>query len=216
MEWQSVAAVLFDFDMTLVDSSYIITECTNLLAEAKGLPRVTREELLKVIGLPIEESWRTLWGQFDESWLDFYRSNFRAREQTGFIQFPGTIEVPELLKEMGVKVGVVSNRRFAYMAVEHSGLAHLFDTVVGLEDVGNAKPHPESILLALERLGIEPAQTVYVGDTDIDMKTAVAANVRGIGMTTGAFEREQLLEVGATWVCDDLREIPNLLCIQNV
>ena len=51
-----IGAVLFDFDMTLVDSSYAITECTNLLADAKGLARVTREEILKVIGLPIEES----------------------------------------------------------------------------------------------------------------------------------------------------------------
>lgn len=216
MERQPVAAVLFDFDMTLVDSSYIITECTNLLADAKGLPRVTREELLKVIGLPIEESWRVLWGRFDETWLEFYRSNFREREQGGFIKFPGTIEVPELLKEMGVKVGVVSNRRFAHMAVEKSGLSHLFDTVVGLEDVGNPKPNPESVLLALERLGIEAAWAVYAGDTDIDMNTAVAANVRGIGMTTGAFEREHLLNAGATWVCDDMREIPGLLRIQNV
>lgn len=216
MEIQPVAAVLFDFDMTLVDSSYIITECTNLMAEAKGLPLVTREDLLKVIGLPIDESWRALWGRFDEEWLEFYRSHFREREQDGFIKFPGTIEVPELLKDMGVKVGVVSNRRFAYRAVEMSGLAHLFDTVIGLEDVSNAKPHPESLLLALERLGVEPAQAVYVGDTDIDMRTAAAAGVRGIGMTTGAFEGEQLTKAGATWVCDDLREIPDLFCIQNV
>lgn len=210
---RTVAAVLFDFDMTLVDSSYIITECTNLLADAKGLPRVKREDILKVIGMPIEETWRELWGRFDKTWLAFYRSNFREREQGGFIRFPGTVEVPERLRKMGVRVGVVSNRKFAIAAVEKSGLAHLFDTVVGLEDVSNPKPDPESLLLALERLGVAAEQAIYVGDTDIDMQTALAANVFGVGMTTGAFERDQLIRSGAALVCDDIREIPNHICI---
>lgn len=213
MSIQPIAAVLFDFDMTLVDSSYVITECTNLMADEKGLPRVTREDLLKVIGLPIEESWRSLWGRFDEEWLDYYRGHFRGMEQAGFVKFPGTVVVPEFLKDKGIKVGVVSNRKFASLSVEKFGLSHLFDTVVGLEDVKQAKPHPESLLLALDRVGVGAAQAVYVGDTDIDMKTAVAAEVRGIGVTTGAFEREQLLEAGATWVCGDLRDIPSLLNI---
>lgn len=213
MDSQAIAAVLFDFDMTLVDSSYIITECTNLMADAKGLPRVTRQDLLRVIGLPIEESWRGLWGRFEEEWLDYYRSHLRGIEQEGFVNFPGTVAVPELLKAKGIKVGVVSNRRFAGLSVEKAGLAHLFDTVVGLEDVKQAKPHPESLLLALERIGVETARAIYVGDTDIDMKTAVAADVRGVGMTTGVFEPDQLLGAGATWVCGDLREIPDLLNI---
>lgn len=211
MNNHGVAAALFDFDMTLVDSSYIITECTNLMADAKGLPRVTREELLKVIGLPIDESWRALWGRFDEEWLEYYRGEFRGREQAGFLRFPGTELVPKHLRERGMKTAVVSNRRFAAIAVEKSGLAHLFDTVVGLEDVGCPKPHPESILLALERLGVAPTRAVFAGDTDIDMQTAVSAGVRGIGMTTGACGRDRLFSAGAEWVCDDLREIPQLL-----
>jgi len=213
MNSRAIQAVLFDFDMTLVDSSYIITECTNLMADNMGLPRVTREDLLKVIGLPIEESWIALWGRFEQEWLDYYRSHFRSMEQGGFIKFPGSFDVPTLLKSKGLKIGVVSNRRFASIALERTGLAPLFDTVIGLEDVTHAKPHPESLLLALERVDAGTENAVYVGDTDIDMKTAIAAGVRGVGVTTGAFGREQLQSAGAAWVCGDLREIPELLCL---
>ncbi len=206
-----IGAVLFDFDMTLVDSSYAITECTNLLADAKGLARVTREEILKVIGLPIEESWRTLWGCCDPEWLDYYRKNFREVEQRNLRDFPGTRTVPKMLRSMGLKLAVVSNRKFARIAVEKSGLLPFFDVIIGLEDVKNPKPHPEPVLTALERLGVEPGRAVYVGDTDIDVKTAKHAGVVGIGMPTGGFDERNLKASGADFVCSDLREIPKLL-----
>lgn len=61
-----IKAVVFDFDMTLADSSYAITDCTNRLAQEHGLRKVTREEVLKTIGMPIRDSWLQLWGEFKE------------------------------------------------------------------------------------------------------------------------------------------------------
>jgi phosphoglycolate phosphatase len=204
-------AVLFDFDLTLIDSSYIITECTNLLAAARGLRPVTREEILSVIGLPIDESWIALWGRMDPEWLDYYRKNFREIEHDGFREFPGTREVPIKLREAGIKTGVVSNRRFARNAVERVGIADLFDIILGLEDFTNPKPHPEPILTALNRLGAPRERAVYVGDTQIDMRTAAAAEVSGLGVTTGNFGGEALMSAGARWVCSDLRDIPDTI-----
>jgi phosphoglycolate phosphatase len=210
-----IRAVLFDFDMTLMDTSYIINECTNMLADAKGLRRVSREETLAVIGLSIEDSWRTLWGKFEPEWLDHYRNEFRLKEEEGFRQFPGTMDTPARLREAGVKTGVVSNRRFARMAVEKSGMSGLFDVIIGLENVANAKPHPEPILTALDEISVPPESAVYVGDTTIDMNAAAAAGVRGLGMTTGNYGAEQLMEAGAEWVCSDLLEIPRVIGISS-
>ena len=67
------SCVIFDFDMTLVDSSYAIRDTMNMLAEREGLPEVTREEVLSVIGLPIRDSWMKVWGRFDERWLADFR-----------------------------------------------------------------------------------------------------------------------------------------------
>ena len=62
-------AVIFDFDMTLADSSYAIHHCSNLLARKFGLEEVSREVVLAGIGLPIEDCWRLYWGDFKEEWL---------------------------------------------------------------------------------------------------------------------------------------------------
>lgn len=211
MSERTIAAVLFDFDMTLIDSSYAIADCTNRLARAMGLREVSREEVLGVIGLPIEDSWIALWGHSQPEWLDYYRGHFRNVEQDGFREFPGTRSLPTALRAEGIRTGVVSNRRFARTAVEKCGIAELFDTIVGLEDVTHPKPDPESLFVALDRLGVAPDRALYVGDTDIDMKTAAAAGVRGVGMTTGHFRDAALRAAGAAWTCGDLREILHLL-----
>ena len=182
-------AVIFDFDMTLADSSYAIHHCSNLLARKFGLEEVSREVVLAGIGLPIEDCWRLYWGDFKEEWLGYYRDEFRGVEQTGIRLFPNTVAALEELRAKGVKTGVVSNRRFARRVVDATKLTPYMDVIIGLEDVTNAKPDPEA---------------------DIDMKTAVAAAVRGVGVTTGNFGEDGLAAAGAWRVCSDLIEVPGL------
>lgn len=207
----SIKAVLFDFDMTLVDSSYSIHYCTNLMAEHIGLRSVTREEVLATIGLPIEECWRAMWGDFKQEWVDYYRLRCRDEERMRLRLYDGTVETLETLRSKGIKVGVASNRRYPVISVDSVGLSPLLDTVVGLDDVERAKPEPDILLKGFSLLGALPEEGLYVGDTDIDMKTSVAAGTSGIGMTTGNFDRKALAEAGARRVCDDLRGIPELI-----
>ena len=197
-------AALFDFDLTLVDTSYAITDCSNLLADEFGLRHVTRDEVIKVIGLPILGSWEALWGQSRSEWLDFYRANLREQEHSGFREFPDTRLAVERLRANGVLTGIVTNRHKGRNAVEGCGLTPLFDVIVGVEDVNNPKPHPEPLLKAMSLLNVEPEAVFYIGDTDIDMKTAKAANVRGIGVTTGSFGAEELISAGAEISCANL------------
>ena len=197
-------AALFDFDLTLMDTSYAITDCTNLLADEFGLRRVTRDELFKVIGLPILDTWVALWGESHSEWLDFYRGNLRELEHSGFREFPDTRSALERLRANGVLTGIVTNRNKGRLAVEGCGLAPLFDVIIGVEDVENPKPHPEPLLKAMSLLGVGPEAAFYTGDTDIDMKTAKSALVRGIGVTTGSFGAEELISAGAEVTCANL------------
>ncbi len=203
-----VRAVLFDFDMTLADSSAAIWHCTNRFAELKGLRPVPRETVMAAIGLTIEDSWRMYWGFFSQELLDEYRAGFREEERRMMRLFPGAAEALGALRAAGIKTGLVSNRRFARSPAEYLGIADKLDAIIGLEDVTRAKPDPEPLLTALARLGTAPEDAVYVGDTDIDMKTAAAAGVRGIGVTSGNFSEKQLMEAGAWRVCESAAGVP--------
>jgi HAD superfamily hydrolase (TIGR01549 family) len=150
------------------------------------------------------------WGDFRQEWVDHYRTNYREEEQSRLRFFPNTLSTLERLRMSGIKVGVVSNRRFAKRPVEFMGLTPMLDVVIGLEDVERAKPEPESLLMGLKILGVDNTEGLYAGDTDIDMMTAVAAGCIGIGMTTGNFNKRALIEAGAREVMDDLGDIPLL------
>lgn len=196
--------VLFDFDMTLIDSCEAITFCMNLLASDFGLRKLSQKEVLATIGLPIEEAWEKLWGYYDPAWLKRYREGFRNVEESMLKPFPETQRVLTTLHDRGIRMGVVSNRRFTRAIVEKVGLDPFFDVVIGLEQVSRAKPDPEALLLALSSLKIDPEYSCYVGDTPIDMKTANAARIKGIGVQTGAFDRTALLDAGAWLTLDNL------------
>jgi phosphoglycolate phosphatase len=212
MDFREIKAVMFDFDMTLMDTSHIITECTNQLADRYGLRRVTRDEMLAIIGIPIAQSWMVIWGRYEDEWLEYYREHFRGMEHAGFREFPDTRSAVSRIRRAGVRTAVVTNRKFARSAVEQGGIAELFDVIIGLEDVANPKPHPEPILTALERLAERPADAVYIGDTDIDMRAAAAARVAGVGVTTGNFGAEALRAAGAVHVCENLAGVSELIC----
>ena len=143
--------------------------------------------------------------------MNYYREKFVDIEFGLIKEYTETREVLASLRESGIKTGVATNRKRAVKALEYVGLFELLDVIVGLEDVKNAKPHPEPVLTAGSRAGSTPATALYAGDTLIDMETALSAGVRGIGMTTGNFGEKELRDGGASWVCADLREILDIV-----
>lgn len=206
-----ITTVLFDFDMTLVDSSHGITDCMNAVASKMGLPSVTREQVLEIIGIPLEKSLHSLWGDYDEAWLAEYRRIFRETEYAGIVPFEDTVPMLQKLRSMGVKVGVATNRQIAEPVVRAVGLFDHLDLVMGLEGIHRPKPEPDMVLAAIERLGCSLDETVYVGDTDIDMRTAIAAGIRGVGVTSGNFSASQLVEAGAWRTLDGVGSVTELV-----
>jgi pyrophosphatase PpaX len=73
-------------------------------------------------------------------------------------------------------------------------IAHLFETVVGGDETELQKPNPEPLLLAAERLGAEPADTAYVGDSPFDIRAAKAAGMFAVAVTWGRIHDRAKLE----------------------
>ena len=200
------SCVLFDFDMTLVDSSYAITRCLNLVAEHFGLAPLSRETVLAGIGLPMEEACRGYWGRYDEAWLEYYRAELRQEEYDHLRPYASTVPLLEKLRSLSVRTGIVTNRRYASRAAAAAGVEHLVDCLVGLENVARGKPHPDPLLYALEALGCPPERSLYVGDTAEDMTAAAAAGMTGVGVLSGGRSEELLRSAGARWVLSSISE----------
>lgn len=206
-----IRTVLFDFDMTLVDSSRGITDCMNSVAIKMGLPSVSRDQVMGIIGIPLEKGLHSLWGDYDEAWLAEYRRIFRETEYAGIVPFAGTVPMLKELRSMGIKVGVATNRQIAEPVVRAVGLYDMLDLVMGLGNEFRPKPEPDMVLAAMDRLDGRSGETVYVGDTDIDMKTARSANMRGIGVTTGNFSSSSLRDAGAWRIVNEIALLVDLV-----
>jgi HAD superfamily hydrolase (TIGR01509 family) len=197
-------AALIDFDMTLVDTVPAILEATNLFAAEMGLRKVTNQELLANIGLPLEDTWKVFWGGYDPGWPRIYQERYRSLEAGGFRLFPDTVATLEALRAADLKTALVTNRARAPLAVANVGLAGYFDAVVGADDVPRPKPFPDPLWRALELVGVDRSLAVYAGDTAIDMDAAVRAGIDGVGVATGPAGEGELLGAGARWVIGSL------------
>jgi len=112
------------------------------------------------------------------------------------------------LHEGGRRLGVVTAKRRSTveLAFARVPVAHLFETVVGGDETERHKPDPEPLLLAAERMGADPKECAYVGDSPFDMQAARAAGMRAIGVTWGGIhERSALTDA------DDIVDTPEEL-----
>lgn len=204
--------VIFDFDLTLVNSAVGICENLNALAVEKKLRILKLNEVRQTIGWSLADAMRSFWGDgpVEEEWLPRYRELFEERHYAGVIPYEETVPAIMLLKQQGFQVGIASNRLSPINVVRAAGLADLFPIVAGIEGL-KPKPAPDVIFKALADMKICPSEAVYVGDSGIDMITAVKACVVGIGVTTGNFDEAALRKNGASYVISSLADLPHLL-----
>ncbi|MGB4210069.1 MAG: HAD family hydrolase [Thermovirgaceae bacterium] len=208
-------AVLFDFDMTLVDSSLGITYCLNRLAGSFGLAEVTREEVISTIGHPMDKAMEMLWGRYEPAWMEYYRKYLVPLEYERIVPFAATRGALKKLLDKGLPLGVVSNRKKLLRAVESAGLGGYFLSVVGMDDVENPKPHPEPLWLSLRNLGSTASGTTLVGDSEIDALAARSAGIRFIGVSTGGTSPGVLSSAGALDVIKDISELARVLPVEQ-
>lgn len=126
--------------------------------------------------------------------------------------YPGIGPMLARLKASGFRLGIcTASQGESFLPLERAGLLDLFDEVVTGRDVRRRKPDPEGLLLCMERMGVEPGETIYVGDTVADISASHAAGLYAVGVLTGAGDSALLSNAGAHRILSDLQHLPELL-----
>lgn len=211
-----VKLALFDCDGTLVDSqNVIVAAMTRAFARAR-LPLPPREAILGIVGLSLVEAMRRLGDDAPdfpaEHLADLYRGAFHElRAEPGFLEplFPGIRPMLDLLHArddvvLGMATG--KSQRGVASVLRHHGLEGRFITIQTADDAPS-KPHPGMVLQAMEATGVEPIDTVLIGDTSFDMVMARAAGARALGVTWGYHARDMLVQSGAERLVDDAGDL---------
>jgi phosphoglycolate phosphatase len=208
-------AVIFDFDYTLADSSRGIIECVNYALDRLHLPPVTPDQILSTIGLSLPDTFRALTGATEGS-AEFVRLFVQRGDKVMMdktVLLEPVPQVVSLLDRPGLALGIVSTkfrRRIESVLARDQLLSH-FDVIIGGEDVPRHKPEPDGLLLALERLGLTPSDSIYVGDSTVDAETARRAGIPFVAVLSGTTPRDAFEEYPVIGILESISGLPGWL-----
>ena len=210
-------AVVFDLDGMLLDTLEDLRSSVNHALRLHGFPERTYEEIRTFVGNGVRNLMlKAVPGgeaepAFEEVFADF-RSHYAVHWRELTAPYAGVMPLVEELRRRGVKLAVVSNKSDAEvknLCAEFFGeaMACVRGEVPGVP----RKPEPDSVLLALKALGVPRSEALYVGDSEVDVRTARNAGLDCVAVTWGFRTREELEEDGADTFIDTPAELLEMI-----
>ncbi len=213
-------AIILDVDGTLLDTLQDLADSMNEMLSHFGFPVHGLENYRYFVGDGLENLVRrslpdsakndpTLIARCSEMMLRIYERNWNVKSRP----YPGIPELLDAMAARGLKMAVLSNKPhdLTQKAIEGLLPAWRFDAVEGERPPAPRKPDPSSALEIANRLGVEPAGFLYLGDTGTDMKTANAAGMYAVGALWGFRSAEELIATGARKLIAKPAELLELL-----
>lgn len=201
---------MFDFDGTLADSGETAVLATQATFKDFGLPLPSSDQIRGYMGIPIEKSFPLMGAKTElPAMFTGFREHYQALEASQVKLYPGIKEVLAKLKENGKKIYAVSSKHSEALRrnLELLQIATYFDDLVGSDQVENYKPAPDGIDVLLERYGLDPKQSVMIGDAIYDIQMGHAAGVKTAGVHWGAFDWEAVLEQKPTFALTEVQQL---------
>jgi phosphoglycolate phosphatase len=202
-----VEAVIFDLDGTLLDTLADIASATNTVLRKHGFPTHSVEAYRQFVGSGVYELADRAFPELPRTRIAAHAEEVRellVGNVAGQTEpYPGIKDVLSALRNQDVRIAVLSNKphEAVVKAVRHHFPETPFDGVQGHREPFAPKPDPAGALHLLDELGIT-GDTLYIGDSDVDMETAIRAGMVPVGAGWGFRGKSELEQAGATIVLD--------------
>ncbi|MFL1584447.1 phosphoglycolate phosphatase [Stutzerimonas stutzeri] len=210
--------VMFDLDGTLMDSVPDLAAAVDKMLMLLGREPAGIERVRDWVGNGSRVLVRrALAGQLDhdgvadeladEALALFVQAYAGGHELTAV--YPGVRDCLDWLRERRVKLAIITNKpaQFIEPLLEEKGLAGYFDWLVGGDTLPQQKPDPAALFWVMDKAGVAPSESLFVGDSRNDVRAAKAATVRCVALTYGYNHGEPIADEQPALVLDDLREL---------
>ena len=175
-------ALIFDCDGTLVDSLGDALSSFNYALEQVGERPRTIDEIKRYFGAAADRILLSVIGDAEKAKRAFeFYFDHQSELALNMKLFPGIMELLENAKRAGVPMAIVTGRheRDLEVVLRPHNIREYFQTLIADSQLPHSKPAPDGILLAASRLGVDPARSIYVGDSPSDMEAAERAGAIG-------------------------------------
>lgn len=205
-------AVIFDLDGTLIDTLEDLSHAMNTALNQVGRPSRTVEECRQMIGNGVQTFALRALGDNYRHLLDrtvmLMREEYQRNLYTYSRIYDGIPDTIRILSEHAIGMGITTNKNSceAERIVRHF-FGSMFPIVVGVDEITPVKPDPSGTHRVINEMNSTPAETLFVGDSEVDIETACKAGVRFIGAGWGFRGREGLFAAGAEDIIDHPHEL---------
>jgi phosphoglycolate phosphatase len=205
--------IIWDMDGTLLYTIEDLAASANYALKKNGLKERTLEEITEFVGngLGVLAEKAVPGGKENKKFEDvlkdlreYYSKNYLVKTKP----YNGIIKVLETLKSMGIKMAIVSNKPNTQLEeLRQKFFADTIDLSIGDKEGQRRKPYPDGVFLAMEKLGAKKENTVYVGDSEVDLLTAENSGLDCISAAWGFRSKDFLIEHGAKTIISNPEQI---------
>ncbi len=212
----SIKLVIFDLDGTLLDTIEDLGDSVNQVLDKRGYPTHSYKDYCHFIGDGMEKLIQRslpdkhlrdefVVNQVLEDYRKAYSKNWNRKSRP----YDGIMKCLADLKSLNISSAVLSNKphHFTELCVESLIGNDHFAAILGQRDEVEKKPSPDGAIEICNKMKVDPSEVVFVGDTNVDILTGVAAGMTTIGVLWGFREEEELREAGAHYIVSNPDEI---------
>ena len=205
-----IRAILFDLDGTLIDQFEAIHRAFSRVISSMGFPSPSFDEVKRAVGGAADTTMSKLIGEENsEEAVRRLRPIFEEEMLVGLYALPGAEMVLKLCHKKGLPVAVLTNKHgpHARAACDHLNFSQYLSFTMGANDTEWKKPSPKLSNLALTKIGYNSTETLYVGDSPYDFKTAKLGGMECALVATGTHTKKELKTLGCNTIVDNLFEL---------
>lgn len=209
--------LIFDLDGTLLNTLDDLALSVNYSMRECGFSERTLDEVRSFIGNGVEVLIRrsvpcgTTEAEYKTA-LAVFKDHYKQNSRNHTAPYDGIVDLLEELKRKGYKLAIVSNKvDFAVKDLRDEFFMGLIDVAIGDSDATRTKPEPDMVYKAVEELGVDIKECIYIGDTDVDIETAKNSGMDCISVSWGFRTKSELIGYGAEMIADKASDILELV-----
>jgi pyrophosphatase PpaX len=211
-----INTLLFDLDGTLIDTNELIISSFLHTLEIYYPNQYKREDVLPFIGPPLFDTFVKMDPDRVEEMIATYRKYNHEKHDELVTEFDGVYDTVKILHEKGFKLGIVTTkmRKTVDMGLKLTKLDQFFDLIVALDDVKNAKPDPEPVLLALKKLDAKPEEAIMIGDNYHDILAGKNAGTKTAGVAWSIKGKEFLASFQPDYMLEHMSDLLKIVGVE--